>query len=315
VSATGFILLAIISILLVGIGILLKMAFSSPNGETARIANLMGVNAKSSELKPDLYKYKGKQVKTKLTLEEVQLKLLESKGKAINVNDPEVLFFRAGYFSTAERVKFLRLKKFMKVAFPLAISVMLWALSGEIIYAILGAACGYMIGRVAPDHLLGKRIKRRAEDSLYFLPLVIEQISIGVSSSLDIGPCVSYVVEMADERSSHNVVTEILSQVLKLMKAGMSLDEALTDVGEVIGIHEIKNAFMFLAQCSKHGGEISKQLTDLAESVTLSRQLDIEARIVALPTKASGALGLIFFGFFIMLLAGLFVKISSALSF
>jgi hypothetical protein len=44
------------------------------------------------------------------------------------------------------------------------------------------------------------------------LPLVIEQISIGVSSALDIGPCVTYVVEMADERGTHNAITELLSR-------------------------------------------------------------------------------------------------------
>ncbi len=311
-SSTGIILLAVISLLLVGIGILLRMTFARSNVNTARVDNLRGVSSRGQE--HTFTAANSKEVKSKLTLEEVQSKLLETKGKSVNPNDPEVLFFRAGYFDTAERVKFFRLKKFMQIAFPIGLAFLLYLLS-EPIYALLGVACGFMIGRVAPDHLLTKRIKRRSDDSLYFLPLVIEQISIGVSSSLDVGPCVAYVVEMANERSSHNVITELLSQVLKLMKAGMSLDEALTDVGEVIGINEVKNAFMFLAQCSKHGGEISKQLQELAEAVTLSRQLDIEARIVALPTKASGALGLIFFGFFIMLLAGLFVKIGSALAF
>lgn len=309
-SITGIILLAIIALLLVAIGIFLKVTFSTGNTETSRVANLRGVSSQvsgSMTIAPPENK-----AKSNLTLEEVQSKLLETKGRAVNPNDPEILFFRAGFFSTAERVKFLRFKKFLQIALPIAFGILM-AFKGPV-YILLGGACGYMIGRVFPDHRLAKRIKRRKEDSLYFLPLVIEQISIGVSSSLDVGPCVAYVVEMATERSSHNVVTEILAQVLKLMKAGMSLDEALIDVGEVIGIGEVKNAFMFLAQCSKHGGEISKQLNDLAEAVTLSRQLDIEARIVALPTKASGALGLIFFGFFIMLLAGLFVRIMSSLS-
>lgn len=310
-SATGIILLGIITLLLVVIGIVLRSTFANANTESSRVANLTATANKQGGIKVEP---KINNVKTNLTLEEVQSKLLQTKGRAINPNDPEILFFRAGYFSTAERVRFLRFKKFLQIALPFAVGGVMSLVNG-ILYIILGAACGYMVGRVMPDHVLTKRIKRRKEDSLYYLPLVIEQISIGVSSSLDVGPCVAYVVEMANERSSHNVVTELLSQVLKLMKAGMSLDEALTDVGEVIGIPEVKNAFMFLAQCSKHGGEISKQLNDLAEAVTLSRQLDIEARIVALPTKASGALGLIFFGFFIMLLAGLFVRIMSSMAF
>lgn len=309
-TATSLILVGVILILMVGIGVFLRLTFSNSNAESGRVATLTGSQANtaaSMNIAP-----KVNPAKTSLTLEEVQSKLIQTKGRAVNPNDPEILFFRAGYFSTAERLKFLRFKNFLQIALPFAFGGMMSLVNG-IIYIVIGIACGYMVGRVFPDHMLNKRIKRRKDDSLYYLPLVIEQISIGVSSSLDVGPCVAYVVEMANERSSHNVVTELLAQVLKLMKAGMSLDEALSDVGEVVGIGEVKNAFMFLAQCSKHGGEISKQLNDLAEAVTLSRQLDIEARIVALPTKASGALGLIFFGFFIMLLAGLFVRIMSSM--
>jgi pilus assembly protein TadC len=312
VTATSFILVGVILILMVGIGVVLRLTFSNSNTESGRVATLTGSQAStaaSMNIAP-----KVSHSKTNLTLEEVQSKLIQTKGRAVNQNDPEILFFRAGYFSTAERLKFLRFKHFLQIALPIAVGGLMSLVNG-VIYIVIGIACGYMVGRVFPDHILNKRIKRRKDDSLYYLPLVIEQISIGVSSSLDVGPCVAYVVEMADERSSHNVVTELLAQVLKLMKAGMSLDEALSDVGEVVGIGEVKNAFMFLAQCSKHGGEISKQLNDLAEAVTLSRQLDIEARIVALPTKASGALGLIFFGFFIMLLAGLFVRIMSSMAF
>jgi hypothetical protein len=69
------------------------------------------------------------------------------------------------------------------------------------------------------------------------------------------------------------------------MKAGMALEEALNDVGEIVGVNEVRNAFMFLGQCAKHGGEISRQLQELSESVTLARQLQIEAKITALQQK------------------------------
>ena len=62
----------------------------------------------------------------------------------------------------------------------------------------------------------------------------------------------------------------------------------------------------------KHGGEISKQLMELADSVMMQRQVQIEAKITALPVKATGPLVCVFAGFFALLFAGLFVRLMSA---
>ena len=171
---------------------------------------------------------------------------------------------------------------------------------------------GLFIGVVAPYSNLDRRTRIRQEDTLYYLPLVIEQVSIGVSSALDVGPCVSHIVTMADERDSHNPVTEMLVHVEKLMRSGLNLEDAMIEVGESSGMNEVKHAFMFLAQCAKHGGEISKQLQELADSVMVQRQTQVEGKITALPVKATGPLATVFAGFFSLLFAGLIVRLMSA---
>ncbi len=304
-SSITLVLIGIVVLFFVGAGVLVRIFIFPTKVKSSSLSNLTGMTSGNN--------YSATNTNTnshvKITLEEVQAKMNNGgKTRAVNPNDPEVLFFRAGYFSNEQRAKFYRLKRTLQIVLPLGLGALLFVINGPI-YLLLGAAGGYMVARVMPDHILSKKAKVREEESLYFLPLVIEQISIGVSSSLDVGPCVAYVVSMADERGTHNVVTELLTQVTKLMKAGMALDEALMDVGEVVGIKEVKNSFMFLAQCAKHGGEISKQLQELAESVTTARQLEIEAKIIALPNKATGALGMVFFGFFIMLVSGIFVRV------
>ena len=232
--------------------------------------------------------------------------------KQKDLKDESVILFQAGIFSDLERQAF---NKRCLVAFavfiPVCVVAGLW-LSG-FMGAIFGAVTGFMFGRIYPDRVKSKRIKLRQEDASYYLPLVIEQLSIGVSSGLDIGPCVQYIVEMANERKANNVVTELLAHVLKLSKAGMSLEEALSEVGTISGFTPIRNTFMFLSQCARHGGEISKQLMDLSQAVGDERQSIVEAKINSLPNKATGALGMIFIGFFIMLFTGLFVKILDAM--
>jgi Flp pilus assembly protein TadB len=153
-------------------------------------------------------------------------------------------------------------------------------------------------------------IKKRYEEAIYHLPMVVEQLTIGISSGLDMGPCISYVVNMATVRRTHNVVTELFVHIEKLVQAGYSLSEALREVAEAFGQKELSHVFMFLAQCAKQGGEVSRQLQDLGESVSLHRQIQVEARIVKLPVKATGPLTMVFAGFFIMLIGSVFITLA-----
>lgn len=234
-----------------------------------------------------------------------------SETKVVNPKDQSVLYFQAGLFTPADIDAFNRKYKFISFVLGPLLCLFFIAFSG-VLYGVMGLVAGILVGRVLPDMALSRKIKARQGECSYYLPLIIEQLSIGVSSGLDIGPCVSYVVEMADERGANNVVTELLSHVMKLTKAGMSLEEALLEIGSICGYMPARNTFGFLAQCSRHGGEISKQLMELSESVTNERQSIIETMIAGLGNKATMALGLIFFGFFIILLGGIGIRMMEA---
>ena len=138
---------------------------------------------------------------------------------------------------------------------------------------------------------------------------MIEQISIGVSSSLDIGPCLMRIVQMADERDTHNPVTELLRYAQFHIKSGVGLDEALNEVGVLSGQHDLKHAFMALSQVAKFGGEISKQLQDLADSVSTQREAKVEERIKKLELDATAPVALVFFGYLVLLLIGFGLQI------
>ena len=146
------------------------------------------------------------------------------------------------------------------------------------------------------------------------MPLVIEQISIGVSSSLDIGPCLARVVSMADERDSHNPVTELLRFAQAYIKSGVSLQDALIEVGRQSGSNEVKHAFKALAQVARYGGEISKQLQDLSESVSSERETRVEEKIKKLELAATGPVALVFAGFLFILLIGFGMTLLKAIS-
>jgi Flp pilus assembly protein TadB len=211
--------------------------------------------------------------------------------------------FHAGIFSDAERRTFHIWKQLI---FCLAVGV--GALLGNLVsptFLLIGGFLGLLIGIQAPRSSLQRAIERRGEEIMFFLPLVIEQLVIGVSSSLDIGPCIKWIVSMADERDSHNPVTELLRYAQQYMKSGVSLEEALLEVGSLAGHTELNHVFMSLSQVTKHGGEITRQLQELANAVAAQREARIEGKIRKLELAATGPVALVFVSFMGILMVGL----------
>ncbi len=216
----------------------------------------------------------------------------------------EQRFFQAGVFSDEQKRRFKLIRVLGPVLGTIGGSLGIGLLTGDASFALIGLILGGLIGFQVPISLLDRRVKHRGEEIMYYLPLVIEQIAIGVSSSLDIGPCLQRVVSMADERDSHNVVTELLKITQHYIKTGVPLEDAFTEVGKLSGHTELKHAFMSLAQVAKHGGEISRQLQELADAVSTQRETAIDAKIKKLELAATGPVALVFFGFLIILLIG-----------
>jgi len=224
----------------------------------------------------------------------------------------EELYFHAGIFSDKEKRDFARLK----VLAPIVCAMLL---VGGSVYVGMGAdmllvsvVLGVLLGLQLPKTVISRRVNNRAEEILYYLPLVIEQISIGVSSSLDIGPCIQKVISMPDERDSHNVVTEMMKVAEFYVKSGASLEHALSEVGKLSGNSELKHAFMALSQVARHGGEISRQLQELADAVSTQRETKIEGKIKQLELKATAPVAVVFGGFLIILLIGFGLKLITA---
>ena len=215
----------------------------------------------------------------------------------------EERMFQAGLFSEEQRRDFHRLRVIMPTALGLLGAG--WGIvGGDPANALLYGAIGGMLGAYIPLNRLDKWIKIRQENITFYLPLVIEQISIGVSSSLDIGPCLARVVQMADERDSHNPVTELLRFAQAYIKSGVNLQDALNEVGRQSGSNEVKHSFKALAQVARYGGEISKQLQDLSESVSSERETKVEEKIKKLELAATAPVALVFAGFLSILLVG-----------
>lgn len=287
----------------IGLGAIAYVFLAGPSGRQGEIRGMMAGGRVSRSSASDAAK--------DFTIEDIKRRSGSSSAQKPK-EDIGTKLFKAGFYTAHDKKRFRRLQIIAPIVSTLICAAFMFYLLGNPVLTLTGIVLGLFIGFVYPMSWLDRQIRYREEDTLYFLPLVIEQVSIGVSSSLDIGPCVAQIVQMADERDSHNPVTEMFVHVEKLIRSGLNLEDSLVEVGEANGMTEVKHAFMFLAQCAKHGGEISKQLQELADSVMSQRQVQVEGRITALPVKATGPLATVFAGFFALLFAGLLVRLMSA---
>jgi len=96
------------------------------------------------------------------------------------------------------------------------------------------------------------------------------------------------------------------------VKSGTTMEEALKEMGRLSGSNELKHAFVSLSQVAKHGGEISRQLQELADAVSSQRETQIEAKIKKLELEATGPVALVFAGFMGILLIGFGLQIQGA---
>lgn len=221
----------------------------------------------------------------------------------------QLRFFQAGLFTESDKRQFKKLAFVSPVVSLFLSLIFLVAVNASMTLLLVGSFVGLLVGITIPKSLLERKIQARQDEILRQLPIVIEQIAIGVSSSLDLWPCISHILEMARQRDKFNPTIELLMHTERLIMSGLSFQDALTEVAQASGIQEIRHCFSFLSQCAQHGGEVSKQLQELANSVMAERQTQVEAKITALPVKATGPLFFVFAGYFTLMLSGIFVKI------
>lgn len=231
-------------------------------------------------------------------------KELRSKRKKLT---DEERYYHAGYITVEDQERIKKVRIYLPVVLALIGAVIGLSIVGPR-GILFGVTIGGIFGYIAPSFYIDVKTKKRQQEIMYYLPLVIEQIAIGVSSSLDLGPCIAHIIKMSDERDSHNVVTELLYHAERYINSGVNFQDALTEVGIKSGHTELKHTFMALAQVAKHGGEISHQLHELALTVSAQRETQIQAKIKQLELKATGPVALVFVGFLVLLLTGIMIN-------
>ncbi len=238
-------------------------------------------------------------------------KVVKEKKKIKVDSKLEERFCKAGMFLEDERKWYFNdLKKYPFIMGGIGLILGLSYSSQILKFVIPGIGIYY--GTLYASMKLDKKIKQQEDNIVYYLPLVIEQLVIGISSGLDVGPCISEIVRSCKDRGTHNAVTLLLEKVEYFIKSGNSLEDSLIQVGRLSGHTELKQTFMQISQVSKHGGEIASQLKELADAVTNQQEIKIDGIIRKLELKATMPLTLAFAGNMGILLIAIFMHLITA---
>jgi|GEM_PF-4960085 len=221
---------------------------------------------------------------------------------------------RAGLTSEHAQRIFLIVQIVSALAVPLMVFLFIYQSSPSRLVLIAGMLLGLVFGYAAPNVWLARKEKERVEDIERLLPLLIEEISIGTSAGLAISSSIRELVSLSEARDSVNATTELFSQVMILTKHGLSLEEALREVARRSGVLEASHALNYLAQCSQYGGEISRQLIELADAMMMNRVVRISEVIGKLPVVATFPLFVVTAGFLLILYAMIGTPVMEVLS-
>lgn len=208
-----------------------------------------------------------------------------------------------------------RMYQFRQRLFPLIfaafglIAVVYWAPANPAqgVAAILSAA---FIGHLFVKRDLGSRKEAYKKATDYFLPVIMERVVMAVQSGLDIVAAVRVVLEHSEKSGDKpDPVTRLLKIVYRLTEKGLTFEQALKDVAELVPSSGVRHAFVHLGLAQKQGGELIKPLRELSDSTQIFYQESIEEDIAKLPVRATLPLLCTFLGLMICFITGPFVQV------
>jgi len=173
------------------------------------------------------------------------------------------------------------------------------------LWALLGGVAGELYSR-GRENRNAEKIGRQLEADL---PMVMEQVVMGVSSGLDIIPAVSEA-----SRQGSDGVSKVFRRVVSLAEGGLPVEEAFRVVSDESDSAPLKHALIHLSLAYKQGGEVIRPLRELSDATQSHYQDRVEEEISKLPVKGILPLITIFAGLLICFLTIPLVQVGSITS-
>ena len=175
--------------------------------------------------------------------------------------------------------------------------------------AILGVLMGFLIGYLAPDFWLRRRIRARQHAILVQIPDALDLLTISVRAGLGFDGALTKVVE-----KSEGPLSEEFRRALAEVRVGRIRRDALRDIVTRTEVPALSNFIGAVIQAEQLGVAISKVLQVQSEQLRIERRQRAEELAAKAPIKMLFPLvGCIFPSMFIVLLGPAMIQILASL--
>ncbi len=180
---------------------------------------------------------------------------------------------------------------------------------GGFLGALVGLAGGFLIGYLAPDFWLSRRIRARQHAILIAIPDALDLLTISVRAGLGFDGALAKVVEKTE-----GPLADEFRRALAEVRVGRIRREALRDIVTRTEVTALSNFIGAVIQAEQLGVAISKVLQVQSEQLRIERRQRAEELAAKAPIKMLFPLvGCIFPSMFIVLLGPAMIQILGTL--
>jgi tight adherence protein C len=182
------------------------------------------------------------------------------------------------------------------------------ALFGALTMPLFAAvpAGGLILGYLAPQMVVARRIKKRQKEILLALPSALDLLTISVEAGLSFDAALTRVVE-----KYNNAFSRELSIMLNEVRLGRPRLEALDDVGRRCRVEELSNFIQAIIQSEQLGVGVANVLRIQSEEIRRKRRQRAEEQGQKAPLKMLFPMvGCIFPTLFIVLLGPAVIEVA-----
>jgi len=188
---------------------------------------------------------------------------------------------RAGYPGGLRGADWLGVKLLSAIVIGIgAFLLLLLVTGGTFIVAFLGGVVGLMVGFVAPEFWLGKKIKARSMAMMLQLPDALDLLTISVEAGLGFDAALAKCVEKME-----GPLIDEFRQALAEVRMGRSRRDALRDVASRADEQSLTNFIGAIVQAEQLGVPIAKVLQIQSQQLRIVRRQRAEEAAAKAPIK------------------------------
>ncbi len=227
------------------------------------------------------------EVRTKSLFERVLIPLSEKIGKLLGSFTPGSLTEQASrliaqagltyYLTGMQMAGFCWL---LAAALPTVLLVLYGTTPMDPLMRFLMLGIAFMLGFRLPMMLVAMRAKKRQEEILKALPFSFDLLGISVEAGMGFDGAMSAVAE----RTGGPFAQELM-RTLTEIRLGKPRNQALTDLGERVGLDDLKSFTGAVTFVNNLGGSLNDVLKVQAESMRVKRRQRAEEKAMKAPVK------------------------------